>query len=280
MVLPTDLVALSQVEEFLGLSPGNADEPRLLTMIHATSAHLMEICNRQFVLQYISEVRNGTGMEELMVLQPPIINVYSVNFSGSSVTLAASDSVSGVVWDTEKLSLRGGVSMFGTMPNYYQTRFPRGYRNIRINYLSGWQLPNQSTNDWQASTGYYPFATIQPTSHNPGNFIYGYQVRRSGGKATSGLTRPAAFAQTAGALTADGGVVWTNLGITAMPDALPYEFSQAAAELVALRYRQAARWGDTGTGLGPERVNYYMKDAMDSTMAIIESMKQRSPILP
>jgi hypothetical protein len=41
---------------------------------------------------------------------------------------------------------------------------------------------------------------------------------------------------------------------------LPADLKMAATELVALRYRQSKRWGDTGFGIGAERVNYFVGD--------------------
>jgi hypothetical protein len=94
----------------------------------------------------------------------------------------------------------------------------------------------------------------------------------------SGSTTPV-FNQTPGGVTGDGAIIWTNLGLTTMPDALPLSFQEACCEIVATRYRQQSRWADTGTGIGPERVNYFIGDMNASTAAIVQAMTNVAPIM-
>ncbi len=62
--------------------------------------------------------------------------------------------------------------------------------------------------------------------------------------------------------------------------ALPADLKMAATELVALRYRQSKRWGDTGFGIGSERVNYFIGDMPAATRLKLDRHRRVVPIEP
>jgi len=59
---------------------------------------------------------------------------------------------------------------------------------------------------------------------------------------------------------------------------LPPDLRMAATELTALRYRQSKRWGDTGFGVGAERVNYFVGDMAASTRLKLDRYRRVTPI--
>ena len=59
---------------------------------------------------------------------------------------------------------------------------------------------------------------------------------------------------------------------------LPADVKLAATELVALRYRQSKRWGDTGFGMGTERVNYFMGDMAPATKSKLSGYRAIAPV--
>ncbi len=61
---------------------------------------------------------------------------------------------------------------------------------------------------------------------------------------------------------------------------LPADLKMAATELAALRYRQSKRWGDTGFGIGPERVNYFIGDMPAATRLKLDRHRRVVPIEP
>jgi hypothetical protein len=67
---------------------------------------------------------------------------------------------------------------------------------------------NLSLSDWAASHSYSLGQAIKPTTNNAGGFTM--QAKVAG---TSGATRPS-FPQAIGGTVTDGGVTWTNLGLT------------------------------------------------------------------
>jgi hypothetical protein len=61
---------------------------------------------------------------------------------------------------------------------------------------------------------------------------------------------------------------------------LPADLKMAATELVALRYRQSKRWGDTGFGVGTERVNYFVGEMPAATRLKLDRYRRVTPIEP
>lgn len=59
---------------------------------------------------------------------------------------------------------------------------------------------------------------------------------------------------------------------------LPADLKMAATELAALRYRQSKRWGDTGFGMGSERVNYFTGDMSAATRLKLDRYRRIVPV--
>jgi hypothetical protein len=280
--LPSDLTTITAVELILGLTSGSSSaEPRLYGLINGLSEYLTQEASRTFAVHYVDELRNGTGQNAMMVLEPPQVQLWAALVMGSPISIAAADTDSGLIWDEDQIAIRGTASLGGraVFGAFYPFRFPAGKGSVRFQYTAGFALPNQTANDWQASQAYYPCSTIKPGSNNAGGFIFSYQGKPDTNSRLSGASRPT-FNQTVGSVTADGTLKggWTNLGITDMPDAVPLSWQQAAAEIVALRARQYTRWGDTGTGLGSEHVSYFMKNAQDGTNRLLQLMSIQYPV--
>jgi hypothetical protein len=59
---------------------------------------------------------------------------------------------------------------------------------------------------------------------------------------------------------------------------LPADLKMAATEMVALRYRQSKRWGETGFGIGGERVNYFTGGMSAATKQKLDRYRRVVPI--
>jgi len=213
---PTDLTDLISVEQFLALPPGNADEALLQSLITAVSAEIVTYCERGFMSQSYTEIRNGNGQDVMSFLNPPCTSVGSLAINTLAIESAPDAISSGYAFDSERLYVRG---LPGSGPssafNFGRVIFEPGFQNVTIIYTAGYFTPGQKA---------------------------------------VGQSQPAGVAL------------------------LPADLKMAATELVALRYRQSKRWGDTGFGAGTERVNYFVGDMPAATRLKLDRYRRVTPI--
>jgi hypothetical protein len=98
---------------------------------------------------------------------------------------------------------------------------------------------------------------------------------------TTGATAPQ-WGLLLNSMTVDGGVVWLCQGAipTLPPTAsyIPEDIEQACIQQVALLYKNQTRVGDTSTGTGPDRVNYFLKGAEATTLDMLRPHREPFPI--
>ena len=73
------------------------------------------------------------------------------------------------------------------------------------------------------------------------------------------------------------GQVKATATVTGAPS-LPNDLKLSATELVAMRYRQSKRWGETGLSEGPIRVNYFIKAMPESVSLKLNNYKLVAPL--
>jgi hypothetical protein len=207
---PTDLTDLATVERFLGLPPGNQDEPLLQGVITAVSAEIETYCERVFMMRVCEEVRNGNGRDTMSLLNAPCWSVGALLVDGIAIAPAPDAVSGGYVFDSESIRLRGAAGP-GTI------LFTRGQGNVKIELTAGYFTPGQRA---------------------------------------LGLPKPAGV------------------------PSLPADLQMAATEMATLRYRQSKRWGDTGFGIGAERVNYFVGEMAAATRFKLERYRRVVPVEP
>jgi len=119
-----DLTTLADVEGWLKLSAGNADEALLARLISAASTFAQSWCNRQFAVQPYIEARDGNGNIKMTFGSLPVLSVSSVTISGVSVPLGDAVQSTGYYFTAARLMLNG-------------YRFERGCGNIQLQYTAG-----------------------------------------------------------------------------------------------------------------------------------------------
>jgi len=82
----TDLTTLTNVEAWLGLPPGNADEALLQRLVTSASGFVESWCGRQFAQAAYTETRHGTGGWRMPFANPPVTAVTGVTIDGQAVT--------------------------------------------------------------------------------------------------------------------------------------------------------------------------------------------------
>jgi len=60
-------------------------------------------------------------------------------------------------------------------------------------------------------------------------------------------------------------------------DMVPEDFQRACIQQASLLFKNRTRVGDTGSGVGPDRINYFLKDAHPSTIALLDKHKEVFP---
>jgi uncharacterized phiE125 gp8 family phage protein len=68
-----------------------------------------------------------------------------------------------------------------------------------------------------------------------------------------------------------------SVSYTAGYAAVPADLAQACVELVAFRYRERDRIGQTGTGMGPEHTSYSMADMPAAVKTVLDQYRKVVP---
>jgi hypothetical protein len=119
-----DLTTLANLEAWLGLASGNADEPLLSRLITAVSAYIETWCDRPFASQAYTETRDGTGALRMAFAQTPVTAVTSVTVGGQAIPAGDAVSAPGYFFTPTMLTLNG-----------YE--FARGLGNVQLAYTAG-----------------------------------------------------------------------------------------------------------------------------------------------
>lgn len=100
--------------------------------------------------------------------------------------------------------------------------------------------------------------------------------------AGNGAVMPTSNGPIMNTVVQDGSVLWSCEGlvpiIPAGVDWLPDDIELSCLEQCALLYKNRTRVGDTGTGMGPDRVNYFMKSAKPETLDRLKPHREVFPI--
>lgn len=135
-----DLVSLSQVKQYLGITNDNSDGV-LTTLISAYSAAARSFMNRDIeATDYTGEMYDGTGAQRMVLNNGPINSVASLSI------LPCYTNASPRVIDVTQLRLSG------YMVTWPQGRFEEGLSNILISYNAGYaEVPDdiaQAVCEW------------------------------------------------------------------------------------------------------------------------------------
>ena len=266
-----DLTTLGEAKSFIGkqLSKTTDSDPVIAKTITAVSDGINRFVSRTLAVGSFAEVRNGNGRRSMRALVYPILSVTSVNLAryagetGHTLSASVNGSPSFFSWD----------NWFINLTHEY---FWEGRQNITLNYAGGYMTPGQLgilvLPTWTPATLTLANAQIQ-------NGGYYYEAVNSG---TTGATSPGTWLTARNSLTNDNGVFWRCEGaLPVLPsnaDMVPSDFQQACLQQTALLFNNRTRVGDTGSGVGADRINYFLKDAHPSTIALLTPHKEVFPI--
>lgn len=128
----SSLVTLADVKDWLGITD-TASDARLTRLITAASAAVENYVNYPFLTGSRTEVRDGQGMDRMMLQNWPVTAVASLSIGGTAVTAATTPTGTGFRFDDTMLYLNGYL-------------FTAGFQNVQISYTSGYAtLPDDVT---------------------------------------------------------------------------------------------------------------------------------------
>jgi hypothetical protein len=120
----------------------SAEDALLQSLITRGSLQMLRWMNRDHIIaSSYTENRNGNDALFILPRNFPLISVSALIVNGVAI-VAANDQVSaGFVFDSRKIMLRGGLSVFYSLGPYssqYQYRFTRGFQNVQLVYQEGY----------------------------------------------------------------------------------------------------------------------------------------------
>jgi len=265
-----DLTTLADLKNFISpsLSSTSGSDTTLAKTITAVSIGINRYVSRALAVGSFAEVRNGNGRPSMRALTYPVLSVASVVISpvagspGRTLLPSNGSQAAAVTWDKWFVYLQAAI-------------FEEGKQNVTLNYTGGFITPGQL--QVLALPAWAPAAVTLPNAQVQVAGFY-YEAVNAG---TTGGSAPAWFT-TRNSLTSDNGILWRCLGaLPVLPvnaDMVPDDFQQACMQQAALLFKNRTRVGDTGTGMGPDRVNYFLKEAHPSTLALLNSHREVFPI--
>lgn len=296
-----DLTDLASVELFLqaagqGFPPGNVDEQKLQMFISAASPTILNYLGRK--LRYIAPsdwaATTAYVNGNLVVPTSPTANPgqYTYRCSKAGISAASEPALfpqavgqtlidNGVIWTNVGLLVNTSETRDGNSQTRMVLRnypvFSFGSCEVNGVYQTGviddvtdgvgisitglnqrGELYVRGTPSWA-----YSGISLLPRGHQNLRINYGFGYWTPGQALLAGTTG------------SDGSV--TPAAPPAGVPALPLDIKEACTELVALRYRQSRRWGDTATGEGPQRITYFVKEMQDATQMALNRYRDVVP---
>lgn len=276
MPYPIDLTTVASAADYitpclLGTALTKAG-PTLARFITGVSNEMQRYMSRNLPAIPRIEIRNGQGINSIRTLVYPILSVSSVGLSyvggqaGLSYVPAANGNNAGFTFDSWFINLQ---------PGWFGRGFPVGKQNVTLSYLGGFLTPGmlamQTLPAWAAGTTVTLGSMIQVAG-------FYYRCTTAG---TTGSVTPT-WNPVKNSITLDNGVAWIAQGlvpaISPLASYIPEDLELACLQQVALLYKNQTRVGDTSTGVGAERTNYYLKDMASTTKLMLDLHREKFPI--
>jgi len=138
---PDDLCVLADLKAWLNIQT-SAEDALLQSLITRGSLQMLRWMNRDHIIAS-SYTENRDGNDALFILPRnfPLISVSALIVNGVAIVAANGQVSVGFVFDSRKIMLRGGSSVFysfGPYSSQYQYRFTRGFQNVQLVYQAGY----------------------------------------------------------------------------------------------------------------------------------------------
>ena len=145
---PGDLCLLADVKQYLNIGSGvTTNDVMLQRLITAKSAQIAQYIGRNVGTGTVTEVRNGSGTNQLFLARWPVTAVTSVTIGNYSVPVSANGSAGYTIqlWDGVTIPIKESVLMLTAGWGVYPTNtfgpycglFTPGQANVTVVYTAG-----------------------------------------------------------------------------------------------------------------------------------------------
>jgi len=128
MSLSTDLTTLQDLKDWLSITDSSFDA-QFTALISAMSAFMARYCNRDFIQQTNTEIRDGNGKQRILLKNYPVISITSVTIDGVAIPVRPNPTSSGYV-APDPADNAGLLALDGYC-------FNPGNKNVTIVYSAG-----------------------------------------------------------------------------------------------------------------------------------------------
>lgn len=108
-----------------GRIPGSSGDALLAVLVTSCSAWIESVTSRSFSSQSTSEIRDGTGGQELVLANRPVISMTSLTVNAVAIPAQPADG-------------QRGYFLVGDLLCLYGATFTRGRKNVRVTYTGGY----------------------------------------------------------------------------------------------------------------------------------------------
>jgi len=128
----SDLVTVADVERYINVQ--NVNAVLLARLVTSASEFIEAYLSRRILLSTFTDVRDGNGHDQLMMINIPVVSVLSVLVGSVQIPEAPAPEPGGAInppgysWDDMSVYLGGGAV------------FAKGRRNVVITYESGFSV--------------------------------------------------------------------------------------------------------------------------------------------
>ncbi|HEY3778765.1 MAG TPA: hypothetical protein VGL35_11975 [Rhizomicrobium sp.] len=265
----TDLCTLADVKAWLGRSDSNSDAV-LTSLITRTGRQIHSYLRRGLLLpREVSEARDGTGGETLVLKHWPVLSVASVMIGSETIPQRSALCASG--WALEPWD--------GTPPGRAQTLslagfcFHRGALNVEIAYRTGYQIGAESQTVANASATvlapYGAWASDGGVSYADGTPLTPVTAAPAIGQYQLTPNAPGSYTFNAGD---------NNASVLITYGFVPADLADACIELVSERFKYAQRIGERTHSLGGNETIAF--DTTRLTPLVVSLLQPYRHVLP
>lgn len=266
-----DLTTLANAKAWLGINQ-TTDDAILVRLISAASRMVLgEIGRGSLLSRSQTEHYNGVGGSRLMLRRWPVTAVSSVTVDGVAIAAQTARPL-GAGWALEPWDgTDPGRPQFIDLFGY---RFAAGRQNIDITYRAGYRVTDEART--VPAAGPYTITTLRPWAQDIG-------VSLAAGGALVAVSGAPAAGQYAVSNSTGVGVYTFNAAQAGAGVLLNYSYTpepleNATIELVALRYKERQRIGQTSISTGEQNISFVRDAYTDSILSALSPYRATVPV--